>query len=142
MPPVDSIGDARLEELLDRWDDLRAAGGNPPATELTQDPELLRALGRAIAEIVSAEAALGGAPLPPAAPARGVPGRFESLARHDEGAMGVVYRAWDAELGRAVAYKVIKPWLSSDRRAVEKFLNEARLTARIQHPGVVAVHGL
>jgi hypothetical protein len=137
-----AAADPRVEELLDRWDDLRAEGRNPSAADLTQDPELLPRLEAAIAEIASLEEQLGGAPLAPAAPARGVPGRFESLAMHAEGGMGIVYRAWDAELGRAVAYKVIKPSLSADRRAVAKFLTEAQLTARMQHPGVVPVHGM
>ncbi len=142
MPSGDTSGDPRIEALLERWDQLRASGLNPSAAEITQDPELLPLLERAIASILSAEAALGGSPRSPAAPAQGVPGRFESLERHDQGGMGVVYLAWDRELGRPVAYKVIKAELSTDLRAVEKFLNEARVTARLEHPGVVPVHGL
>ena len=58
------------------------------------------------------------------------------------GGMGIVYRAWDAELDRIVAYKVIRRELCTERRAVEKFVSEARLTVRLKHPGVVAVHAL
>jgi len=142
MFPLDPLDDPRLESLLDRWDELRESGGSPSAAELTQDPVLRLRLEKAIAEIVSTEAAVGGAPSSASAPARGVPGRFDSLEYHDAGGMGVVYRAFDRELGREVAYKVIKPDLRSDRKSVEKFLTEARITARLQHPGVVAVHGL
>ncbi len=142
MRSVESPDDPRLEALLDRWDELRESGTSPSAAELTDDPVLRQGLEEAIAAIVSTEAAVGGAPSSPAAPARGVPGRFESLKYHDAGGMGIVYRAFDRELGREVAYKVIKPDLRSDRKSVVKFLAEARITARLQHPGVVAVHGL
>jgi len=142
MLSIDSLNDPDLESLLDRWDELRESGESPSAGELTQDPVLRVRLEKAIAKIVSTEAAIGGVPPSPAALARGVPGRFESLEYHDAGGMGVVYHAYDRELGREVAYKVIKPDLRSDSRSVEKFLNEARITAKLQHPGVVAVHGL
>jgi tetratricopeptide (TPR) repeat protein len=142
MPSIDSTADHRIEKLLDRWDELRAQGGSPAPGELTTDPELVPELERAIAEIMRVEQGLGGASRPAAVQARGVPGRFEALQKHDEGGMGVVYRAHDAELGRAVAYKVIKRELSSDQRAVARFLNEAKVTAGIQHPGVVPVHAL
>jgi eukaryotic-like serine/threonine-protein kinase len=141
MPSVDSLDDPDLEALLDRWDELRESGESPSAAELTQDPVLRLRLERAIAEILATEAAFGGVPAPPP-PAQGVRGRYESLEPHDAGGMGVVYHAYDRELGREVAYKVIQPDLRSDPRSVEKFLNEARITAKLQHPGVVAVHGL
>ncbi len=56
------------------------------------------------------------------------------------GGMGEVLRAWDPHLGRAVAVKVLQQRLSSD--ALPRFLEEARLTARLEHPGIVPVHGL
>jgi tetratricopeptide (TPR) repeat protein/tRNA A-37 threonylcarbamoyl transferase component Bud32 len=134
--------DPRLEPLLDLWDKLRGEGRDSAPEELTQDPELLPGLRRVIQDIRSAEAALGGGPPSPAAPAQGVLGRYEALVSHDEGGMGVVYRARDVELGREVAYKVIRTRLGTDRRALEKFLNEAQVTARLQHPGIVPVYGL
>jgi serine/threonine-protein kinase len=142
MLPLEPPVDPRLEDLLDRWDELRGQGQAPSPDELTQDPDLLPGLERLVADLLLAEAALGGGPPPAASPAQGVPGRYEAPKYHAEGGMGVVYRAHDRELGREIAYKVIKPSLSSDRRAVEKFLHEARVTARLQHPGVLPVFGL
>ena len=142
MSSIDSVTDPDLEALLDRWDELRESGADPNPAELTQDPALRMRLEKAIAKIVATEAEIGGVPPSPAAPARGVRGRYESLEPHDAGGMGVVYLAYDRELGREIAYKVIQPDLRSDRKSVEKFLNEARITAKLQHPGVVAVHGL
>lgn len=63
-------------------------------------------------------------------------GRYQLLEQLGSGAMGTVYRARHLELPVAYAVKV----LSSDGpRQVERFLREARLAARVAHPGVVRV---
>jgi DNA-binding beta-propeller fold protein YncE len=56
------------------------------------------------------------------------------------GGMGVVYRAWDAELERPVALKVISPDLLEDAVTRERFLREAKAAARIEHPNVIPVY--
>ncbi len=77
----------------------------------------------------------------------GVPdriGRYVVRGRIGRGSMGSVYDALDPELDRPVAVKVIDP----DRRLhrvdtdelAARFVREARLAARIAHPGVVTVH--
>ncbi len=55
------------------------------------------------------------------------------------GGMGVVYKAFDPELRRTVALKVIKPGVASEVQ-LARFEREARLAARLRHPGIVAVH--
>jgi eukaryotic-like serine/threonine-protein kinase len=71
-------------------------------------------------------------------------GRFEIEEEIGRGTMGVVYRARDPLLGRPVALKVVRLLFVSsddDRRALEqRFLNEARIVARLSHPGIVVVH--
>jgi predicted Ser/Thr protein kinase len=57
-----------------------------------------------------------------------------------QGGMGVVYRARDEQLGRAVALKVITPALARDEAFRERFKRESRLAAQIDHPNVVAVY--
>jgi streptogramin lyase/predicted Ser/Thr protein kinase len=57
-----------------------------------------------------------------------------------QGGMGVVYRARDEQLGRAVALKVIAPALARDEAFRERFKRESRLAAQIDHPNVVAVY--
>jgi serine/threonine-protein kinase len=66
-------------------------------------------------------------------------GRFEVQATLGEGASSVVYRAWDRQLKRAVALKVMRPW-GAGTAARERFLREARTLAGLVHPNVVTVY--
>ena len=58
--------------------------------------------------------------------------------------MGVVYEAWDPDLGRTIALKVVAPAFGasgSGREAYERrFLVEAKAAARLSHAGIVVVH--
>jgi eukaryotic-like serine/threonine-protein kinase len=64
---------------------------------------------------------------------------YEIDARLGHGAMGEVYAAHHVKLGKRVAIKVIAARLSEDSAAIDRFANEARTLARIQHPAIVAV---
>jgi serine/threonine protein kinase len=61
---------------------------------------------------------------------------IEELGR---GGMGAVYLADDTVLGRRVALKVVATGVS-DPAAAERMLREARIIARLEHPGIVPVH--
>lgn len=63
--------------------------------------------------------------------------RYEALACIGRGGMGVVFEAWDRQLERRVALKLLLA-----ARAGEGALREARLLARMSHPNVVCVHDL
>jgi tRNA A-37 threonylcarbamoyl transferase component Bud32 len=56
------------------------------------------------------------------------------------GGNSTVYDAYDTDLKRQVAVKILKPKYRVAERALRRFLNEARIMARLQHPGVVPVH--
>jgi serine/threonine protein kinase len=56
-----------------------------------------------------------------------------------EGGMGVVYRANDTQLYRPVAVKVLPPELTADSNRKQRFLQEARAAARINHPAVAQI---
>jgi serine/threonine protein kinase/WD40 repeat protein len=66
-----------------------------------------------------------------------LPERYQILGEHGRGGIGRVSRAYDRELGRDVA---IKELISRGRLAEARFLREALITARLEHPGVVPVH--
>jgi len=59
---------------------------------------------------------------------------------HARGAIGEVYVAYDEKLSREVAIKRIRPELPANQRRVRRFLREAIITAKLQHPGIVPVY--
>jgi len=70
-------------------------------------------------------------------------GRYEITAVIGQGAMGVVYLAHDPEIDRPVALKTIRPEALRGESAAEveqRFLKEAKLAGRLQHPNVVTVY--
>ena len=56
------------------------------------------------------------------------------------GGMGVVYRAVQLDLDRAVALKLIAPGLAEDPTFRERFVRESRLAAAIDHPNVIPIY--
>ncbi len=68
-------------------------------------------------------------------------GRYRVLSRLGQGAIGVVRLAYDHHLGREVAIKELK----RDNRgtaAEARFIEEARITGLLEHPGIVPVYEL
>jgi TolB-like protein/Flp pilus assembly protein TadD len=68
-------------------------------------------------------------------------GRLVLLDRVGEGVSSEVYRAWDPELQREVALKLLKVDGSGAETARWRMLGEARRLARVRHPHVVVVFG-
>jgi serine/threonine-protein kinase len=58
------------------------------------------------------------------------------------GAMGDVYRAVHPQIGKRVAIKVIKRRLAGSEEAAQRFVREARLVNKIEHPNVVDVFAM
>jgi HD-like signal output (HDOD) protein len=67
---------------------------------------------------------------------------YELQERVGRGAMGVVFRAVDAGLGRPVAIKMLTPDLAAWPVARERFAREARTAAAIRHDNVVAIYAV
>lgn len=63
--------------------------------------------------------------------------RYQVRGKIGEGAFGSVYRGWDNHLQREVAVKIPKAKHTPNKDA---FLREARVAARLRHPGLVTVH--
>jgi serine/threonine protein kinase len=66
-------------------------------------------------------------------------GPYRIVALLARGGMGDVYRATDPRLGRDVALKTLISAERGDGHAVERFLQEARITASLDHPNIVKV---
>jgi serine/threonine protein kinase len=114
------------------------------------DPERFAAVQLLLAADFDADArlaALDAVFFPQSAPASdplGLAGRtvshFEVQEAIGEGGIGVVYRAEDTRLGRAVALKFLLPSHNLDASAKARFLREAHLVAALDHPNVCTVH--
>ncbi len=65
---------------------------------------------------------------------------YESSELLGVGGMGEVWRVYDPSLNRYLALKSLRSHLTSDPVLEARFLGEARLTAQLQHPGIVPVH--
>ena len=106
----------------------------PPPAPLVEDPDLTRLAGGQAPR----ERSLPGSPLTPGA---AFGSRYRILRQLGAGGMGVVYQAWDDELGVAVALKVIKPEVSADPRVAaeveHRFKRELLLARQVTHKSVV-----
>lgn len=80
-----------------------------------------------------------GSPAPLPEPDEVIAGRFRVIEELGEGGMGAVYLAVQSPLGRDVALKVIHPRRTQKPQTRARFLREARVAARLDHPGVVKV---
>ena len=68
--------------------------------------------------------------------------RYRQLRPHAKGGLGEVFVALDSELNREVALKEIKAEHADNPDSRARFLLEAEVTGRLEHPGVVPVYGL
>lgn len=66
-------------------------------------------------------------------------GRYDLERRLGAGGMGEVYQAYDPELARTVAIKLLRPELSTTD-AESRFAREAKATAQLNHPNVVSIY--
>ena len=71
---------------------------------------------------------------------RSLDGRFLVEERIGTGAMGVVYRAYQASVRRQVAVKVLHSSVVREPASVQRFMNEVRAASAVQHPNTVAVY--
>ena len=131
-------------ELLAKVDALLAAQGPDPVRGLEVGGAFNSPAGRALA---SELAMVDEDPIEPGSRL----GRFVVLEQAGAGGMGVVYAAYDPQLDRRVALKLLKPvWgegreesdssSDSSSSASGRLLREARALARLSHPNVLPVH--
>ncbi len=70
------------------------------------------------------------------------PARFRIISRHEQGGLGEILVAHDTQLDRDVAVKQIRPKWIGHHEAEARFLQEAEVTGRLEHPGVVPVYAM
>ena len=68
--------------------------------------------------------------------------RYELRGELGRGGMGVVYSAWDRQLHRPVALKVLTSGRFASEKELARFVGEARAAAKLDHPGIVRVNDL
>jgi WD40 repeat protein/serine/threonine protein kinase len=115
-----------------------ADGGLPIPPGLGEDVNLLHLLNDLRPQQRSRSAAVSASPAPP--PDEG--GRYVLRGLRAVGGVGEIWLAQDVELDRDVALKVLRPDRAADPALEARFLHEARITARLQHPGIVPVYDL
>jgi serine/threonine-protein kinase len=153
--------DERLVDLLLRQEELRAQGRSVTPAELCGDcPELRDEVERRLRGLQELEPLFGtpdkSAPASVPTPEEQSPKRstaahaawtapdlrYRPVRFHAKGGLGEVHVAQDQELHRDVALKRIQPDRSHDEDGRRRFLREAVITGRLEHPGIVPVHGL
>lgn len=69
-------------------------------------------------------------------------GRYEIERLIGAGGMGLVFKAFDSELNRPLAIKMLSPHLADSGAARQRFAREARAAAAVVHPHVVPIHNV
>jgi serine/threonine protein kinase len=150
------IYDDRIIDLLMRREELRQQGADPTVDELCADcPEVREQLVEAIEKIerfnefvrpIMEPEEDTPSPWPKPPNESGTPpingARFQFLRPHRTGGLGEVSIAYDGKLDREVALKHIRKTLADDVDSCRRFLREARITGRLEHPGIVPVYDL
>ncbi|MBL8820256.1 MAG: protein kinase [Planctomyces sp.] len=147
---------SEIDDLLELWEINREQGIELPPEHLCGDnPELLSALKRQIEALIGFERQFGNGqtdstdrtcPLLENTELRSgqsvlVDGRYKVERLHATGGLGLIYEATDLVLNRRVAIKVPKSHVTSPQQ-LERFEREARITSRLEHPGIIPVHSL
>ncbi len=128
------LADARRRRLAALAEARGLAGAERVEEALRGATDIEQALARAGFSPEQARALLADLD----APARA--SRYEIGDKLGEGAVSVVHRGADRELGRPVALKFLKEGLVDRDKALERFHREAQSLARMDHPHVVRVH--
>jgi serine/threonine protein kinase len=112
----DSQDDLEALKRVSRWSEPAAAWTESMSRQLFSPPSHPEMLGRL--------------------------GRYDIERLIGVGGMGIVFKAFDTELNRSVAIKVLAPHLSGNGAARQRFAREARAAAAVVHEHVVPIHNV
>jgi serine/threonine protein kinase len=136
-----------LADYLARYPELGPADAVPADLRQAEE-EVRRQYGESPATLpaapdgASTDPPTRARPAPPAVSRVPCVRGYELLGELGRGGMGVVYKAWQASLGREVAVKVLPERFAHDSGTARRFFDEAHITAQLQHPGIPSVHDL
>ncbi|MDH4220029.1 MAG: protein kinase [Nitrospirota bacterium] len=69
-------------------------------------------------------------------------GRYQIIEELGKGGMGKVYKVHDTKIKDKIALKLIKPEIAKDKKTIERFSNELRLTRKIRHKNICQMFDL
>jgi serine/threonine protein kinase len=69
-------------------------------------------------------------------------GNYRILKELGRGGMAIVFQAEDEGLDKLVAIKALPPSVMHDQGMTQRFKSEARIAARLEHPGIVTIHAV
>src|SRR4051794_22319218 len=143
-----------IRELLMLWEESVERGQPLSAGVLCAGcPELLEELERRIASLrdwdgLPPNSSSGASTAPYDGPPEGMrlsarmASRLLDLRFLAQGGLGEVYKARHEELGRDVALKFLRGRHAGEPDSRRRFLREAEIAARLEHPGIVPIYGL
>ncbi len=112
---------------------------DPPAQPLSSTPAAERASKAAIVAASTSGGAQAG-PTPKTVPTEVGDGRYALAEELGIGGLGRVVRATDRIVGRVVALKTLKDGVGMAPEVVERFMAEACVSARLEHPNIIPVY--
>jgi tetratricopeptide (TPR) repeat protein len=149
VEPDDSALESLLAQIADEFAERHKRGEQPSVEDYARRyPHLATLLRQVLGTLpllrLSSLAGLAppGPAVGPDAPPLGCLGDYRLLRKVGRGGMGVVYEAEQLSLGRRVALKVLPFAAMLDPRQLQRFHNEARAVACLEHPHIVPVYGV
>ncbi len=141
---IDAADRSHIDYLVDRK--LRRHGGDGRASladapdyikrslAALDDPDIQRSLAGPPSTATVLDATVDLPTLPQ--------NRYRLTRLHATGGIGRIWLAHDPNMGRDVALKELRPERAAEAALCSRFLKEARITAQLEHPGVVPVYEL
>ncbi len=154
--PTEPIDRDELDIIAEEYSARCRAGGSPSIEEYAERfPELAAEIRQLLPAVAFLEKGKRSTPMPSAphrsgsrpsllagalAPGLAQLGENRIIRELGRGGMGIVYEAVQEPLGRKVAVKVLPRHSHADETNRQRFLREARVIAKLQHPNIVPIH--